>query len=78
MFMETAAAQQTRLATGLSDEAGWQDENLSFGLSGGWLTGRSHELVYEGGEKISELIWDLDHALVLNADFPSAFCRPCG
>jgi outer membrane protease len=69
LFMETAAAQQTRLASGLSDEAGWQDENLSFGLSGGWLTGQSHELVYEDGEKISELIWDLDHAFVLNADF---------
>jgi outer membrane protease len=69
LFMETAEAQQTRLASGLSDEAGWQDDNLSFGLSGGWLTGRSHELVYEDGEKISELIWDLDHAFVLNADF---------
>jgi plasminogen activator len=70
LSVETAAAQQTRLASGLSgEEVGWQDENLSFGLSGGWLTGQSHELVYWDGEKISELIWDIDHAFVLNADF---------
>jgi outer membrane protease len=37
-------------------------------LSGSWLTGESHEYVYENGDKLSELIWDMQHAFVISAD----------
>lgn len=47
----------------------WESESLSFGVSAGWLTGQSHEFVYDGdGNKISELIWDMEHAYALHAD----------
>jgi hypothetical protein len=33
----------------------WESESLSFGVSAGWLTGQSHEFVYDGdGNKVSE------------------------
>jgi omptin len=65
------AQAETKLASGLIDEPqplSWDSEILSLGLSAGWLTGRSHEYVYYQGEKISELIWDLNHAYVVSAD----------
>jgi plasminogen activator len=47
----------------------WENETLSFGVSAGWLTGQSHELVFDDdGNKISELIWDMEHAYALHAD----------
>ncbi|HEY7749003.1 MAG TPA: omptin family outer membrane protease [Aestuariivirgaceae bacterium] len=46
----------------------WDSESLSLGLSAGWLTGRSHEFVYDGDDKISELIWELDDAFVVGVD----------
>jgi omptin len=66
-----AQADKTRLASGPIDDPkplSWDSETLSFALSAGWLTGQSHEYVYDGGQKLSELIWDLDHAYVINAD----------
>lgn len=67
-----ALAQETRLASGLSgyeDPYSWHNETLAFGVSAGWLTGQSHEFVYDGsGNKDSELIWDMNHAYALNAD----------
>jgi outer membrane protease len=68
----SVAAQEIGLASGLDgyDESySWENETLSFGVSGGWLTGQSHEFVYDGsGNKISELIWDMNHAYALNSD----------
>jgi omptin len=69
--VNAAQAQNVTLASGLVDEPptlAWRNETLSFALGAGWLTGQSHEFVYDGGDKISELIWDLNHAYVLNAD----------
>jgi hypothetical protein len=58
-----AAAQEIGLASGLDgyDESyTWENETLSFGVSGGWLTGQSHEFAhYPSGEKLSELVWDI-------------------
>jgi outer membrane protease len=65
------AQAETKLASGLIGESqplSWDSETLSLGLSAGWLTGRSHEYVYYQGEKLSELIWDVNHAYVVNAD----------
>jgi outer membrane protease len=67
-----ATAQEIGLASGLDgyDESyTWENETLSFGVSGGWLTGQSHEFAHDAaGNKISELIWDMNHAYALNAD----------
>jgi outer membrane protease len=67
-----ASAQETGLASGLAgyeEPYTWESETLSFGISAGWLTGQSHEFFYDGaGDKISELIWDMNHAYTFNAD----------
>lgn len=67
---DIARAQQTRLASGLESQraTGWHDGTLSFGISAGWLTGQSHERVFYEGDKISELIWDLNDAYILSGD----------
>jgi len=68
----SASAEEWRLASGLSDDESYkyyESETLSLGVSAGWLTGQSHEFVYDGsGNKISELIWDMNHAWAVNAD----------
>jgi len=43
-------------------------ERDSFALSLAHPSGKAHELVYnEDGSKASELVWDMDNALALNA-----------
>jgi outer membrane protease len=67
-----AWAEERRLASGLADHeevSTWENETLSLGVSAGWLSGQSHEFVYDGsGNKVSELIWDMNHAFAFNAD----------
>jgi len=69
---ESAAFAQNRvLASGFDDgwaAPAWENDSISLGLSAGWLTGESHEYVYDGGDKLSELIWSMEHAYVINAD----------
>ena len=53
----------------------YSSERITFGIQSSLVNGKAHELVYQNGHKLSELIWDIRNVLMLEGSV-SALLSP--
>jgi len=56
----------------------YSSKRITLGIQTGLANGVAHELVYQGGHKLSELIWDIKNVLMLEANVSALLSRSKG
>lgn len=73
----SAVAQDATVVPDRSAEVTIRDDGMifSFRLQGGYLFGEANELVYDYGDKLSQLIWEIDSMYMVGGGFTVKPCK---